>query len=142
LASLVVALCIIAAPAHAGTANATFPVNITLNNPGVAGVAAPPATSSGAGYCTTQTSFQETNATVTVTCADNVFVDIEPGSGPFVDTHDTARRFLLTPALLAPALQAQSGEPAWHASAGTITILHVSRKRNGLADAMEIQVHY
>ncbi len=128
--SLLACACLLGAwavSADAGTARSTFPVNITLGNPAVAG----------SGFCTSQTASQATNAIVTVTCAGNQFVSIAPRTGiPFAGTHGGAFRYMFEPGgLTAP------DDPLWYFGSGTITTLRVYRV-NQQEHAMEVEVSF
>ncbi len=117
-----------AASAHAGAAQAAFPVQISLTNPLV---------SNGGGYCTSQTASQATNAIVTVVCATDQFVSIAPWSGrPFLGTNGGAYRFMLT-----SGTAISTGDPLWHTGAGTVTTVQVYHN-NKQEDVMEILVSF
>lgn len=115
-----------AVSADAGTARSTFPVNITLANPGA-----------GSGFCTSQTLSQAANATVTVTCVGNQFVSIAPRTGiPFLGTNGGAFRYMFKPGDLTAA-----DDPLWYFGSGTITtfrVYHVDKQEH----AMELEVTF
>ncbi len=81
----------------AGNAQSSFAVTVTLRNPLYAQPGAVAANNlGGPSYCTSQSLSQAANAVVTVVCASNQFVSIEPRSGaPFLGTDGGAYRFVL-----------------------------------------------
>lgn len=136
-------LCLLPA-AYAGSANSTFPVNITLAKPQLTGVnvgnATPSQASPTAGsYCVNQSLSQATQATVTVTCSTNQFVSISPapGQGFRAGTHGGAFLFMLR-----PGVQSDVDDLTWQSGAGTITTLQISRRNWKLWDILEVQVSY
>ncbi len=117
-----------AAPVLAGTAQASFPVRITLGSPLVA---------NGGSFCTSQTASQATNAQVTVVCATDQFVSIQPWAGsPFLGTSGGAYRFMLT-----PGTSVSTDGPLWHAGAGTVTTVQIHHNKNQ-EEVMEILVSF
>jgi hypothetical protein len=114
-----------AIPAYAGVVQASFAVNINLNNPG------------GSGYCINQTLSQSTNAIVNVVCSTNQFVSIEPQPGkPFLGTHGGAYHFVL-----APRKMLSSDDPLWYIGVGTITTMRVIHDE-GREDMLEMLVSF
>ncbi len=112
-------------PALAGTTQAAFAVQIQLSNPALSG------------YCINQTLSQSTRAVVTVVCASNQFVSIEPQPGKsFLGTDGAAYRFMFEPTALISA-----DDPLWYIGAGTITAMHVSHG-DGPEHTMELLVSF
>jgi hypothetical protein len=124
-----------AAPAFAGTAQASFAVRINLNTPLASGSTG--STASSSGYCISQTLSLATNAVVRVVCGSNQFVSIEPMPGSaFSTAHGGAYRYMLEPSTLMPA-----DDPLRYMGAGTITTLHIFHEE-GQEDTMEMLVSF
>lgn len=100
----------------AGSANAGFSVEITLN--GASGGVLPP------GICISQTLSEKTNAIVQVACNSGQFVSIaaRPGSR-FLGTHGGAYRYKLDAGRFLGLIP--SGEPFAFVGNGTITALRI-----------------
>lgn len=130
----------LAFPSYAGTANSSFPVNITLSNPAYSGVSGTSGTSasSSPAFCVNRTLSAENNATVTVTCSTDLFVSIEPATGTiFPGSNGAAYRFLFP-----SAVKARADDLTWLAGRGTVTSFRISTLKKNAWDIMEILVNY
>lgn len=116
-----------AVPAWCGTAQASFGVQIQLNNGGAKGLSSgdPNGVNSG-GYCINEVLSGETNAVVTVVCNSNQFVSIEARPGnPFLGTHGGAYRFFLGTDTLPTRSVFSSDNAVWFSDYGTPTSMRI-----------------
>ena len=139
LAAWAVLLFAAAVPALAGTAGMSFPVNITLTHPLVNPPAVRPQGATGnSGYCIFQSQNSSAKAIVTIVCANNQFISIQPlPETRLPPSHSGSTRFMVMPS--APGM---AEEPIWFAGSGTITTMHVPHNKWQQGEIMEVQVSY